>query len=89
MTFKFVPIKPEEIGSYMDFWENIGAPLQTFEPDECCGEGISQALGELSGDSWTCPKCGCEWNPRMVGSVRHWEPHPEVMIFRRRQCFST
>lgn len=62
------------------------ATLDSFEPDTCCGSAISKAarsgvLGSVT--SWECPKCGMEWQPAQVGSIRHWSPTPAVMIFRR------
>lgn len=58
--------------------------LNTHEPDACCGKHLSKALrsGLLDSlDTWMCPKCGMEWQPRMVETLRHWEPHPVILIF--------
>lgn len=55
--------------------------VNTFEPDECCGKGLTLAtLKDLQ--SWECSKCGAEWKPTDYGTVRHWVPTPAVMIFR-------
>lgn len=61
--------------------------LQSHEPDACCGHGISRAMrsGTLDGASyWECPKCGVRWEPRMAGTVRHWEPKPYFLVLRAR-----
>lgn len=60
------------------------ANLNTHEPDRCCGKHLAKALLKGSLDSvehWDCPICGCEWKPKLVGEIRHWEPHPVVMVF--------
>jgi hypothetical protein len=59
-------------------------PLDTFEPDECCGKHLAKALRHLSSslESFACPKCGTEWRPTVKGPLRHWEPQAAVMIFR-------
>lgn len=52
--------------------------FQTCEPDPCCAPPLQKAMdaGALdAAETWECPKCGCEWKPRMVGPIRHWEPH--------------
>lgn len=59
--------------------------LQTYLPDPCCGARLSKSL--LSGaldtsESWTCPKCGCEWAPRVAEEWRLWEPRPYMEIIR-------
>ena len=59
--------------------------LQSYEPDECCGNPIWRALraGELDkAESWTCPKCGCEWKPDEEGPLRHWRPRPVLIVIR-------
>ena len=58
--------------------------LNTFQDDPCCDANLVKALraGELDGvESWTCPKCGCEWKPRIMGNVRHWGPHELIATF--------
>lgn len=69
------------------------ANLNTHEPDRCCGKHLAKALLKGSLDSvehWDCPICGCEWKPKLVmdadsdrnvHTIRHWEPHPVVMVF--------
>lgn len=65
--------------------------LNTFEPDDCCVTPLSKAAfsGALDGlASWTCPKCGTEWNRtiehRMAAQsvIHHWSPHAPVEVFR-------
>lgn len=57
------------------------AHLETFQEDACCQKHLMKAK-RASLDSWTCPKCGCEWKPRMVGNIRHWEVHEVIAIWR-------
>lgn len=60
-------------------------PLNSVEDDDCCAGKLRRALfAGLKADSWTCPKCGCDWKPRQVGPLRHWEPHEAVSVFRAR-----
>lgn len=60
--------------------------LNTHIADDCCGSRLNAAL--LSGllddtDSWDCPDCGTEWQPRTIdGTLRHWEPRPAAVLFR-------
>ena len=61
--------------------------LDSFEPDECCGKSLTKAANEgvlKSLTRWSCPKCGADWEPRMVGPVRHWSLSAPVAIFRAR-----
>ena len=62
------------------------APLDTFEPDDsCCGREIAKAArsGVLASlQLWTCPKCGLDWAPQLMGGIRHWTPRPAVAVFR-------
>jgi hypothetical protein len=61
------------------------AILNSYEPDECCGDRISKALrsGALENkDSWTCPKCGMEWTPHSMGRINHWFPRTLTAIVR-------
>ncbi len=56
--------------------------LQTFADDPCCTRGLAAELtGRPLMDRWICPKCGSEWIPRLVGTVRHWEPKCEVQVW--------
>ena len=61
-------------------------PLDTFEPDDsCCGREIAKAArsGVLASlQSWECPKCGCHWEPSLIGGIRHWSARPAVAVFR-------
>ena len=58
--------------------------LDTVEPDDGCCKALIKALlkAETPMDSWTCPKCGVEWAPRIVGDLRHWEAVCPVVVFR-------
>lgn len=48
----------------------------------CCG-AIRKALQkDASIDTWTCPKCGMDWKPRMVDGMRLWEARPAFMKWR-------
>jgi len=63
----------------------------SYEPDTCCGKHIVRAISEGkldAADSWECPKCGLEWKPRVVGTLRHWEPHPVLLVTGRLRCLS-
>lgn len=62
--------------------------LQIHSEDPCCQAPLSKALASGALDnaaSWECPKCGCEWRPRIVGegigAVTLWEPHVYCAIF--------
>lgn len=61
-------------------------PWQSFVPtSSCCDKRIRAAMqrGELDKvDLWTCPACGCDWTPSMIGGIRVWEAHPIVQVFR-------
>ncbi len=59
-------------------------PLQTVDEDPCCHRRLLRALTKgLVGDSWTCPKCGCEWRPMPIGEARHWRAIAPVMVMPR------
>lgn len=60
--------------------------LRTYEADECCGTPIWKALrsGELDNKAeWTCPKCGCKWEPTKQGPIIHWMPRPVLVVITR------
>ena len=67
-------------------------PLETFEPDACCGRRIMKASleGKLAGKTeWTCPQCGETWRKglRLVEhggtiEVYHWQIVPLVAILK-------
>ncbi len=65
---------------------HVQGPLDTFEPDDsCCGREIAKAArsGVLASlQSWECPKCGCHWEPSLIGGIRHWSARPAVAVFR-------
>jgi hypothetical protein len=59
--------------------------MNTFESDPCCNGNLAKdgRAGKLDiVTSWTCPKCGCEWKCRIVGPLRHWEPHELIATLR-------
>ena len=58
--------------------------IDTYEWDQCCAQRLAKALREAVTPmtEWTCPKCGVEYRPRMVGRLRHWEPQCPVVVFR-------
>jgi hypothetical protein len=60
--------------------------LNTHVADPCCSKPFLKTArtGALDlVESWTCPKCSCEWKPRLLeGGIRHWEPHVYVAIVR-------
>lgn len=58
--------------------------LHTRIEDDCCDKYLDEVISAGKADrllSWACPACGCEWLPRMVGTIKHWEPHPYVAVF--------
>ncbi len=60
----------------------VPGPLQTFHDDDCCTSRLMDAVALRPGvTAWTCPKCGAEWIPRLVGPVRHWEPRSSVEVW--------
>lgn len=61
-----------------------GPRLNSTEEDACCSRRLQRVLcsGALRDkDSWTCPACGVEWKPRMVETIRHWEPVVHFEVF--------
>lgn len=59
--------------------------LQSFEPDECCGDDLADALlsGELdTAETWTHEGCGQQWRPIEFEGVRHWHPHESIEVIR-------
>ena len=54
-------------------------PLDTYDPDPCCGKRIAKMLHDgkmCSADAWVCPECGEVWEAAAVGPLRHWSPKP-------------
>jgi len=50
-------------------------PLETYEPDPCCGPRLDRALRKgIPGGEWECPKCETPWKRHQVGAVLHWRP---------------
>lgn len=60
------------------------APLDTFDPDPCCGRYLASALRNTTpmADEWRCPKCGTLWRRSGEGPVRQWKPDAEIAIIR-------
>ena len=66
--------------------------INTYEPDFCCGDALSEALrsGALDDtDVWTHEKCGVIWRatrtdaePPLEVWVRHWTPHEHIEVFK-------
>lgn len=61
--------------------------LDTQQPDECCGDALSEALrsGQLDMvDSWTHEECGLNWLAVVNDerTVRHWSPVEVIEVFR-------
>lgn len=55
--------------------------------EPCCTLRLNRALhAGHQGDSWECPKCGCEWRAKQregtAGTVRHWSAQPAIAVFR-------
>ena len=61
--------------------------LNIMDDDPCCSKRFAKEsrTGSLdSAESWTCPKCGCEYRPVVVdGVVRHWVAHIYVELISR------
>jgi hypothetical protein len=58
-------------------------PLQTYEPDPCCGPRLAKALPTLTEvNRWVCPKCGCEWWANVMDGVKHWLPREHFEVIR-------
>ena len=56
--------------------------LQTYDPDDCCPIAKAIESGRLDdADSWICPKCGMEWRAETGQAIKHWSPHPVIVIF--------
>jgi len=54
--------------------------LETFHDDDCCKKYLIK--GPRANAGWICPKCGTQWQPRMIGEIKHWAPVPDIQIFR-------
>lgn len=64
-------------------------PLNTHEPDACCGKALSKALasGVLDDTTmWTHEQCGLDWKVQIIAGeeteVRHWSPHVLIEVWR-------
>lgn len=57
-------------------------PLNLTGDDPCCSKRLQAALKKgHAGDSWICPKCGCDWAATMVEGVRSWVPVESMEVF--------
>ena len=56
----------------------------TYQDDSCCSKRLAKALLAATEPltEWTCPRCGVEYRPRVVGDLRHWEAICPVVVFR-------
>lgn len=62
-------------------------PLDLMDPDPCCFKRFGANLKSHSlkfASAWFCPKCGTEFRPVMVGTVRHWVAHIYVSLVNKR-----
>jgi hypothetical protein len=48
----------------------------------CCAALRKALLASPEMDTWTCPKCGMEWRPRIEAGMRYWEAHPIIQVWR-------
>lgn len=57
--------------------------MDVIPEDPCCGPRMSKAAlaGKLDTNTWTCPKCGCEWRATMRDTLRVWEFKPLIEVF--------
>jgi hypothetical protein len=62
------------------------SPTNMVDEDECCAPRLTKALGKgFEGDSWICPKCGCDWYAAYeTEGVRHWSARPYMEVLKRR-----
>jgi len=59
--------------------------LNIFPPDPCCLKRFQKAAVADDTESWTCPKCHCEWKSTVVVSVKKWEPVTVIGVWPMRQ----
>lgn len=59
-------------------------PTNVIDEDGCCSPRLVRALKTLAGDTWACPKCGCNWSARTEtdSSIRRWTPDLEMEVIR-------
>jgi hypothetical protein len=60
--------------------------LQTIQdPDRCCNARFYRDAQQGLIDNavtWTCPKCGQEYRPQMIGLIRTWVAHVWAQVIR-------
>ncbi len=56
--------------------------LNTADYDDCCKPLERYRDVADMFDFFICDKCGCEWQPVMIGPLRHWRPVPAVLVFQ-------
>ena len=57
------------------------------QDDECCSKHFHDAVvaGNVSGDVWECPECGCEWQAEDIApNVRQWRSYETFTLIRMR-----
>ncbi len=73
----------EQASALIEKAKATAAPLDTWEPDDCCGPRLAKSLfkGIPAGVAvWQCPKCSCWWKASGEGA-RHWKPETVVAIW--------
>ena len=62
--------------------------IEFMEHDDCCSKrfaAVGRAGTLADADSWTCPKCGCEWRASDVAdTAKTWTPVVTADIIRVR-----
>lgn len=53
---------------------------ETFAEDSCCRRRL-MAMDRAGLRSWECPSCGCLWEWRMIGEIRHWAVREDILIW--------
>lgn len=55
---------------------------ETFAEDDCCTRRIMKANRNNMAE-WTCPECDTLWRPRMIETLKHWEPTASPVLVLR------
>ena len=59
--------------------------LNVIESEGCCVRHFAKVAATLdNAELWTCPRCGVEYKPQMVGPVRNWVAQIHLSIVRPR-----